>query len=655
MDFHFIDDPTTLNIISTILEIAGPNFNPPYDGAGQPSDAVARNDEALTQYDVPGGTTIRSTSNPAASPSMGWVISSLLTALGPVISAYGFILPILGVIRGIIEIMCCLMNPFCVIAAVIRLFVKWIPPFISLFPPLAGVVIILSTIKMILAIVFFILTEIVPTIQLIIKNITMVIDAISSKNEAKREAGKQKLIAVLIDLINRLGILAAAKPLLDLIFLILGLVAGFPCGGGKKSSKSTGNMNLGPPTFDQSILDTSCCNDTQCPPEIRTPPQGRALLIPRFYGDAPPLWTWKLYPITGHSNIRKLRPYLQDLRSQLNPQLDEEVDEATAVGSKYDAAHFRLRILGRRGEKFCKDSLSSPTPAGSKLVPIARLSNSGQVTVTNVNLIQYMGVVDYCIEPNYDQLVGRNILAVGCHPDVEAAKNGVMARFDDLELPALAKYPELSVLPELYNDMSGGLNSGLGEIQDLVEGDDLNYPNIIPRITEIRDELVDMLFNTANSLVGMINVILSRVTDRISSSFDVDKNVVRAGGQDKAIVSVTPRDVGGVPVAKNLPDGADISVEILTDFGTLQNQSRNNETGVITAELISPFPGRASVMAKVNTDFIMNFDGTTESVKVEKVDFVADAIMPKRRVVSKPSADTKTQTGVAPEREPGSR
>ena len=49
------------------------------------------------------------------------------------------------------------------------------------------------------------------------------------------------------------------------------------------------------------------------------------------------------------------------------------------------------------------------------------------------------------------------------------------------------------------------------------------------------------------------------------------------------------------------------------------------------------------------------FDGTNETVKTEVVRFVADAILPKRRVVSKPSAGTKTNTSASSEREPGSR
>jgi hypothetical protein len=651
-DFHFIDDPTALQIIATILNMAGPNFNAPYDSSAQPTDGVAKSDESLTQYNCPGGTTIRSMSNPASTPTMGWVISSLLTSLGPVISAYGLLLPILGVIRGIIEILCCLMNPFCVIPAVIRLFTKWIPPFISLFPPIAGAVIIASTIKLILAMVYFILTEIVPTIQLVIKNIRMVVEAFSSGNEAKANAGKQKLAALLIDFLNRIGILSVAKPLLDLVFLILGLVSGFPCGSGKTSSKKLPVMTQGTPSFDQTIEDTSCCNNSQCPPEIANPPSGRAVLTPTFFGDAPPLWCWQLVPITGHSNIKKLRPYLQDLKSQLNPQLDEPIDEAVPVGSKYDAAHFRLRILGRRGQKYCVTSTTPTEPIGSIVVPIASITSKGKVLVNNVNLTSYRGIVDYCIEPNYEQLVGRNIIAVGCHPDVLRVKNNIQQRFDNLEISGLSKYPELGDIPEIYTDMSDKLNNNLKRVQSLVEDPSLDD---IPIIEELGDEMVNLLFAVVGKMTDRLNILLSRITDKITSTFEVDKHIVKAGGIDKALIQIVPREAGGVAVAQNLPTGSDISVEIFTDFGTLQNQYRDNNTGMITAELISPFPGIANITAKVNTDFITNFDGENESIKTERVKFVADAIMPKRRTISRPSHNRKVSSGIINEREPGNR
>ena len=626
-DFHFITDPIALNLISTIADIAGPNFNMPYDSSSQPSDSPARNDEVLVQYDVPGGTTIRSTANPATSADMSWVLSSLLQGLSPIISAYGLILPIIGVIRGIIEILCCLMNPFCVVRAVKKLFVKWIPPFVSLFPPIAGLVLIASTIKLIIAMIFYILTELVPTLELVKKNIEVVLDSIDPEYEARREAAQQKLLALATGLANRLGVLSVAKPLFDIIFAILELVAGFPCDKGNTE-------------------DTSCCDDVQCPPEISDPASGKALLMPKFYGDAPQLWTWALYPFSEKTKVKKLIPYLQNLISQLNPQLDEEIDEARPAGSTYDAAHFRVRIVNRRGIATTEDETT-----GSLLVPVAKITSGGNIIVTNHNLIKYMGVIEYAIEPNFDQLVGKNIIAVSCHPEILAAKDAAVEKTGlSSETSAGEKAPASLEVPDIYNELSNTLIDGI----DSLKNDFNSGIYDAGRVDNLRDDLTSVLFNSAEELTRILNEVLLVMVDNISSTLTVDKNVVRAGGTDKAIITVVPKDLGEIPIARNLPDGADLNVEIFTDFGTIQNQSRNNSTGAITADLISAFPGKANITAKINTDFVSETDGTTVSVKTETVTFVADAIMPKRRKVSK-SSGTKIATGSTTEREPGSR
>jgi len=150
---HFIDPEGPIaSVLDTILSIAGPNFEGPYQSSTQPHNMVEANQETLIQYQMPGGSQLEGHANPSSGGNIGAAINSMIGLLSPAISAFALILPILGVIRGIIEVLCCLMNPFCVNKAIIRLFKKWIPPFISLYPPLAGVVIMASTIKAIMAI-----------------------------------------------------------------------------------------------------------------------------------------------------------------------------------------------------------------------------------------------------------------------------------------------------------------------------------------------------------------------------------------------------------------------------------------------------------------------------------------------------------------------
>lgn len=641
-NFHFIEDPTALSIIQTILDLAGPNYNAPYDSDSQPNNANERNNETLIQYQLPGGSELKGYAEPASSQNMGSAINSMLAALAPFISAYGLILPILGVIRGIIEIMCAMMNPFAVIAAVIRLFVKWIPPFISLFPPFAGIVIILSTIKAILAIVFFILTEVVPTIQLIINNILDLVEAFGPNGNIQQVTGGiEKLQRVIKDLANRFGLLGILLPLLELILLLLGLVTGFPCSGGKRSDCSRGSLPRG---ADENFPCDESDTTNECPDLLKNLPEGQALILPSFFGDSIPFFAYTIITLTGNSRLPELQPFLQDLKSQLDPQLDEPVDEASPYGGDGNSAHFILEITDKRG-----NVTESPI-----------VSVRGNIVLTiNPVLIGKIGFVDYKVRPNYPMLVARNIIGVGCHPDVETVINQLQQRLGDTELSALDKNPEARNILRDVQDLNDDLNGSIDRLTGIVDEIEDAAPNLQPladRAQEEQDFLVDRLINFSEDMKNIMNAVLSRSTDRVTSELEVDKNIVKAGGGDNiATVIVTPRDFTGAAIARNIPDGVDVSVDIFTTLGTLANQQRNNSTGQITAELSSPFPGVATVTAKVNQDFITTFDGNDEVVKELEVQFVADSVLPKRRKVSRVGQTTKSPTGSGSDREPGGR
>lgn len=642
-EFHFIDDPNTLELINTIISLAGPNFAPPYDSSGQPTDATERNEEIKSDIM---GTEVKGMANPSFLPNMGMVISSLLSILSPFIAAYGMILPILGILKAILEVLCCLMNPFCVIPAVERLLKKWVPALISLFPPIAGMSFLMMIMKMILAIMYFIMTELIPTIQLLITNMLEGIKAIETGDLTKSTAIQQKVEALIRDLINRLGIINIAKPLVDLVFTILRLFAGFPC-------QDDGVSSLGLLHFDAAAfpfppgLDTNCCGDDMCPPILLNPPTGTGLLIPKVYGDTPPLWSWQLIPITGGENISSLIPYMQNLSSQLNPQLDEPINEAVPAGYTHDSAHFRLRIAGNRGPVQC--GIDVPEQDGTILVPIANINLDNTLIVTNVALSPFQGVINYCIEPNYNQLVARSIMGIGCHPDIIAAKDEVSGRFN-LGPSFLDRNPDMAEIQTRFADFNP--DACLRELEDLVAANGISQ-EAVDLAQKCQDDIVSDALDFADFVIGKFNELL--VADSLASSLDVDKNVVGAGVTDKAVVSVVPRDVGGTRIAKNLPTGVDIDVDILTDFGILQNQKLNSNTGAVTAELLSPLAGTATVTAKINGEFVTELVAGEEVLEVETVKFVSDAVLPKRRTVSKPSGSTKVRTGSGTEKDRGNR
>ena len=66
------------------------------------------------------------------------------------------------------------------------------------------------------------------------------------------------------------------------------------------------------------------------------------------------------------------------------------------------------------------------------------------------------------------------------------------------------------------------------------------------------------------------------------------------------------------------------------------------------------FVNKALSNVKINDEYISEFSGNTERVKEVSVKFVSDAIMPKRRFVSKPRPNSpKHNTTNVTEREPG--
>jgi hypothetical protein len=699
VDIHFINDPTTLLVLQTILSAAGPNYGAPYDSSVQPSNGAGMNTDNLLQYKLPGGATINGMADPAESKSMGSAINSLLATLSPFVSAYIMVLPILGIIRGILEVICAMMNPFAVIRAVIRLFKKWIPAFISLFPPLAGIILILGIIKVILAVVFFIMTVVLPVIQLIISNVkTLAASFDSDSNKQTRDAGRMKLQSLILELLNQLGILSVLKAILDLVYMVLKLSSGKPCKKGKKKKKKNKfdltDIETG---VDELSDDDTCCDEDVCPPVFSKPPSGKALVIPSFFSEAPPLFAWNIIPLTGQDKLAELKPYLQSLKPQLDAQLDEPIDEARTAGQTGDSAHFRIKLTGKRGN------------GQSKIVPIAKLSGS-KITGIDPSLLGLMGVVDYEIVPNWEILIGRNIIGLGCHPDITKARDDLDNRYPDIDEPAVDKFPELIPVQTAFDDMVARLNNDLSSLSNVVadvifknpvptgnteiivdgavvlpgatppgpiipgttppypdtrnvpvlqdetkgifspvdmgiyidntEPKDPPYDNDITRLNNIQNNLINTLNNYMDGLRNAMSSVLSKIEDPINTGFDVDKNLIKSDNLDKAIIQVTPRDATGSLIAKQLPQGVSINVSLFTDFGTIVNQVNDNTTGIITADLISLFPGTATITAKINTKYAQAYEDGQLVTKKLKVRFVSDAILPKRRLVSKSSAQS---------------
>jgi len=630
VDIPFIKDPTALQVIQAVIDLAGANFQPPYSGGEQPYNAANFNAETLLQYSLPGGTIAAPTVDPADADSVGSAINSVIGAVSYFISAYGLILPIIGVIRGIIEILCAMMNPFAVIRAVIRLFTKWLPPFIALFPALAGVIIIINTIKLVLSVVYFILSELVATYELIKVNIRLVQDAVNDANTARAEAGREKLEKVLLILLNKLGVMAILEPLLQIILFILDAASGFPCGKGD--------------------TDSSCCDEGVCPDVIKNPPSsndpsGVGRLLPGFFGEFVPGFVYRLF--TNNDRVSELNKYNSSVVDQINPQLDEEISAACPPGADSPCPMFRVKITSRRG-------------GGREVVANAVRINGSVITIFDPSARLMLGQVNYEIIPNYEMLIMSNMIGLACHPDVEAAKASATP-LEDLDTPICEKLPEacaaLGDASNLKSELDSSLNN-LGDILNEVNVDQDNYDDQISRIQNLQDDSVALLSNFADRLRNALRSTLAQVSNKLYSDFEVDRNIVKADGVSIATLAITPRDGAGAVLTKNLPDGVDMAIEFITDFGIISNQRTDNSTGQILADIVSATPGTATCRAKINTDFVSERSGTTDSIKEVQVKFVADATLPVRRRVSTPNkgetskGTSRAPTGSDSEREP---
>lgn len=645
--FHFISDPAVLDIINSILELAGPNFAPPHSGESQPYDGVSGNRDTLLRFQLPGGSEMNGYAEPSNFGSIGTAINTLLAAFSPAFSAYAFILPILGVIRGIIEIICAMMNPFAIIAAVIRLFVKWIPPFLSLFPPFAGVTLIVSVIKVIIAIIFYILTVIVPTVQLIVDSFNRLSEVFGNDfpldiKQEQIQAIEDRVISIVATLVQKIGLLGVLMPLLELVFLILRLIAGFPCGN--DSNSDTGLSDFG----QNAGLDSTCC-DEFCPEILSSraaQPSGIGVIVPSFYGECAPGFVFQL--ITTNPAVNTLGAFQESFQAQLSCLLDEPIDHARPPGAIADRSLIKVKLTSRRG------------PNRSVTVPVLSIRD-GRVKMSSPLVFLFNGAVDYVLIPDYDMLIMNNMIGVGCHPDVRAVKDEIQDRFAGIDTPVVERFPETASLLDDMNNLNNNLNNLVSvDLQSCITS---AFSKTLPPLTEdiacvnnVQGNIIDILNNSLGDLTGKLNGILDKMLDTSRSSLEVDKNTVNADAKDFATITVTPKDITGVSILRNLPEGVGLNVEIISNFGTISNIQTNNSNGTVTADIRSLTAGTANISAKINGELIVDRSITgTITTRVKQVRFVQEATLPARRKRSKPSMGKAINTGYDSNREPGKR
>jgi hypothetical protein len=155
-------------------------------------------------------------------------IMKLLDQFMPFLMLYKFFLPILNMILCILEVICAIPNPFKLIPAIIKLFTQCIPAFLLLFPFLALIIMIISLIILLIALIEYIINKVLELVLLLIRNILALVNAFQQFNVNSVLAIAHKIGASLCIFQNLFVLLAIFAIIIQIIKDILGLAFALP-------------------------------------------------------------------------------------------------------------------------------------------------------------------------------------------------------------------------------------------------------------------------------------------------------------------------------------------------------------------------------------------------------------------------------------------
>ncbi len=179
------------------------------------------------QFIIPPGTL-----KPALNPNFGKDvfdgIMKLLDQFMPFLMLYKFFLPVLNLIVCIIEVLCAIPNPYKLVRAIRRLFRNCLPPFLSLFPIFALIIMIISILLLMIALVEYIIQQLLKLIKAMLRNILALNKAISENNSTSVLAIAKKLGSLLCMFQNLFVLLSLFSIIIDVIKNILKVAFSIP-------------------------------------------------------------------------------------------------------------------------------------------------------------------------------------------------------------------------------------------------------------------------------------------------------------------------------------------------------------------------------------------------------------------------------------------
>ena len=615
----------------------------------------------------PGGAIISPSPLPSATKNLGDIIASQAQYLSYFTSAYGMVTVVIRMMACIIDVICSLMNPFSVIFAIIRLFGTCLPQFILIFPQFAIPAIIICILKIVLAIVEYVLEVIVPIINDIISNITSLVNAFNKRNADAQQAIAFKIVSLIKELQNIIGILSALGALWQMVKALMDLGIAIPCGGSGGSCSGCGDDQC-PSTLKQTEINGTdgvmivLYGETAFDFQLRffsSLKQTDFLTIKNFFpkgfdfnsvtqeSDVPYTLTVdaNTYMITGvdsggTANISYIQPefeydgYLSSVYSG-GPISDPYVRFATdtyTFSSSYVGKY--IEIEDERGGTYAESNngvweISSVYDAYNILVD--RGSDSWNVynTLDPNAYIKWRvkpsvpssgGNKIFKLEINHAELIRHDLIGLGCHPAVQATMQGFNNRFPDASNLTLPILPDLDLVITNANYCISSFIPASVDSQWVLD----NYGQIASNITGVDTCLTGILNGFKNDMVNYVKDIYSKVIDRENSIFSASPMIQLIGSYSN--ISVIPLDKNGGRLSLGLPPGT-IDVNIETDNGELSSvvevlDAYGATTGEFTAKITNDQSVISSLMATIDGYYISIFDGYDLNPKVLEIEFV---------------------------------
>lgn len=655
-----IDPPSVINSPSiagfgTPGAINSPNINPFPDGF--PEDLLNILD--TLQLLVPPGV-LKPSLNLNFGKDIFDGIMKLLDQFMPFLMMYKFFLPVLNMVVCIIEVICAIPNPFKLPGAIIKLFTNCIPAFLNLFPAFAMIIMAISLLLLLLALVEYIIEQLLKFIQIILKNINMLNSAFQEANANSVLAITKKLGSVLCIFQNLFVLLSIFTVIIQVIKDILKLAFPLPpCDDGNTDGCCTPevcpNIVKNPYTRESGTL--QYLNAANAQTSVVLPPPMGNLTVPirteswqlfdgqqsiaqRFLNiidgydvptssttNPPPFFKPIFFPTDATYTLTtspKQAAYTIDLRVFYNPINWGRTGVPRFIRFKdcivitvpsteivlFDNSTIAnttgvLSIVGGLGYEddgttiltgFASDGISPITKQATlnnflhqrdlnSITPV--LSSTDGYTFTNI---------EYSFKPNLPILLNKNLITLGCLPDVSFSKAFINNAFaSDASLKS-------QLLQDLFNDAN--FPSTDNAQQCLATALSSLRNNLTPQgVAEFQAVSTICLQKLKDDTTQSLSSLISLGFDPCKSNFSIDPSIQFTGKPIKITVKLNENN--GISLINNIPTSAGDSLatrlKMHNTFG-LSSKFIYDGYQSFTADISSNDPGVGQVMVSFDNN-----------------------------------------------------